>query len=564
MKRSFLSLLSAVALGLLFCAGASADIINVPDDYTTIQAGIDAALDGDTVLVAAGTYMGEGNRDINFCGKAITVRSEHGAESCIIDCEGSEEGWHRGFYFHSGEDPKSILDGFTIKNGYCRKGGGIYCDESSPTIKNNTISDNSAGWLGGGIFCEYSSSIIENNTISNNSAEGGGGIFCRSSSPTIENNTISDNSSVASGGGICCYNSSSSTIGNNTISNNTAGRQGGGIYCYYRVSFVVIDSIVWGNTALISGAQIYLIADSSIDITYSDIQGGWEGEGNIDEDPCFEMGPLGDYYLSFDSPCIDTGSCSVAEAGLDDRTTRVDGIPDEGTVDMGYHYPVAHDGAEISLSPGWNMISLPLWRSSRSWEDILVDDEGEPVFVPPVYSYDPAGHCYNEEEDIDPGKGYWVLAPEAATVLVTLEGEEAWLTHLTWTTADLPDGWNMIGAPFTISSEGAELLTLGEWLLSPAYGYDAAEGRYTEAATGDSGGPLLRTGAGYWVLVDLDEGAELICGDWSGKKGRPEKAPSAPSAASRKDKYYKYSPPPPPGDSPAPVKPKSLRVKPIK
>ena len=166
MKNTLLFMVLAAGLSFLLCAGAAADIIYVngetgSDDNdgpspdmakSTIQAGIDAALDGETVFVADGTYMGEGNRDIDFCGKAITVRSEHGAESCIIDCGGSEEEYHRGFCFHSGEDPKSILDGFTIKNGYYRDGGGIYCDSgSSPIIENNIISNNLASYRGGRI-----------------------------------------------------------------------------------------------------------------------------------------------------------------------------------------------------------------------------------------------------------------------------------------------------------------------------------------------------------------------------------------------------------------------------
>jgi hypothetical protein len=83
-------------------------------DYTAIHAGIDAASNGDTVLVADGTYTGAGNRDIDFLGKAITVKSAGGPENCIIDCEGSPSDQHRGFYFHNGEGPDSVLDGFTI------------------------------------------------------------------------------------------------------------------------------------------------------------------------------------------------------------------------------------------------------------------------------------------------------------------------------------------------------------------------------------------------------------------------------------------------------------------
>jgi len=85
----------AICLGLLICFSgmvmADEDTIHVPFDQPTIQAGIIAASDDDTVLVADGIYTGEGNRDIDFLGKLITVQSEHGAESCIIDCEGSED-----------------------------------------------------------------------------------------------------------------------------------------------------------------------------------------------------------------------------------------------------------------------------------------------------------------------------------------------------------------------------------------------------------------------------------------------------------------------------------------
>ncbi len=90
-------------------------------EFSTIQAAIDAAVDGDEVIVADGTYTGVGNRDIDFKGKAITVRSENGPDNCIIDCE--REG--RGFYFHNGEDDRSILQGLTITNGYADHGGGI-------------------------------------------------------------------------------------------------------------------------------------------------------------------------------------------------------------------------------------------------------------------------------------------------------------------------------------------------------------------------------------------------------------------------------------------------------
>jgi len=91
---------------------ASSAEIYVPADYPTIQQGILAASDGDTVIVADGVYTGTGNKNLSFGGKAITLVSESGPETCIIDC--MED---RGFRFTSDEDENSILDGFTIRNG---------------------------------------------------------------------------------------------------------------------------------------------------------------------------------------------------------------------------------------------------------------------------------------------------------------------------------------------------------------------------------------------------------------------------------------------------------------
>jgi len=98
----------------------------------------------------------------------------------------------------------------------------------------------------------------------------------------------------------------------------------------------VVSSILWGD----SPQEIYVYRRASINITYSDIKGGWSGTGNINADPMFITGPFGEYYLKVGSLCIDAGSGSAEDAGLFDRTTQVDGTPDTGTVDMGYHYPL--------------------------------------------------------------------------------------------------------------------------------------------------------------------------------------------------------------------------------
>lgn len=207
--------------------------IHVPDDYATIQAGIDAAEDGDTVLlVADGIYSGLGNKNVDFQGKAITVQSENGPDYCVIDCENDG----RGFYFHNGESSDSVGDGFTIINGQVTGsfpegcGGGIACFNSSPMITNCTIID-SWGHYGGGVYCNQSSAIIKNSTISNNGADDGAGIRWDSSlSITIENCIISGNSGrFGCGGGI--FSAYGSHLIKNCIFSGNNAECGGAIYC---------------------------------------------------------------------------------------------------------------------------------------------------------------------------------------------------------------------------------------------------------------------------------------------------------------------------------------------
>src|SRR4030042_776010 len=186
---------------LAFCSIGFADDLLVPNPYPTIQSAIDAAIEirGDTVIVAPGTYTGDGNWDIDFLGKAITVRSENGPNDCIIDCNDVIDYWdgyveyfpHLGFSFGNNEDANSVLDGFTITN--CHWFGAIQCS-SSPTIKNCIITGNSS-CDGGGIYCWDSSRNprITDCTISGNYAGYGGGVYCMGqSNPVITDCAITD------------------------------------------------------------------------------------------------------------------------------------------------------------------------------------------------------------------------------------------------------------------------------------------------------------------------------------------------------------------------------------
>jgi hypothetical protein len=320
---------------------SSATILRVPSEYPNIQAGVDAAVDGDTVLVADGIYIGNSNRNIRFYGKGIVVMSENGPEVTIINT-----GWHKAFLFDNGEDTSSVVQGFTILGANTYYGGAIYCSESSPTIRGNIIRGNKA-WYGGGIYCASSSAVIEGNVIMENvayvglstktirSGGFGGGIRVAgsSSSPIIRDNIIVRNTSegrgggialdftdpatliegnlivenlAASGGGLYCT-GSPAAMRHNTVSGNTASWYGGGIRCEQGASVSILNSIFWENRAEREGDEIYVPDTTEIAVTYSDIKGGWEGEGNIDADPLFLLPDKRDYRLLWDSPCIDTG-----------------------------------------------------------------------------------------------------------------------------------------------------------------------------------------------------------------------------------------------------------------
>ncbi len=166
------SLISVLAL-LLFAATAGATIVHVPADQTTIQAGIYAATAGDTVLVAANIYSGPGNREIDFGGKNVCLKSEADAEATIIDCLGSESEPHFAFIFHTSEDSSAVVDGFTIRGAYLvdasDDSAAVYCSGTSPTIRNCVITGNSCS----GVRAVSSASPrIENCVISDNDGHG--------------------------------------------------------------------------------------------------------------------------------------------------------------------------------------------------------------------------------------------------------------------------------------------------------------------------------------------------------------------------------------------------------
>ncbi len=273
-----------VVFFIAFPSNALSEVIFVPDYYPTIQIAINSpiTLSGDTIIVRAGTYR----ENIDFLGKAITVKSEHGPD--VTEINGSAV--YNTVTFNHGEGRGSVLDGFTISNGirgiYCHDAGpviinnvvrnnnecGIYCDlwavQEAPLIEGNTIQNNTGGLYGGGIYCDNSrpvaSIVIRNNNIIGNVAKWGGGIYWESdhysSGPEITGNLVFSNHAVdsgASGGGICLEGEGSPTVSGNWILENTSARWGGGIYVQTS-SPLITNNIISGNSAG-SGGGIYSI-----------------------------------------------------------------------------------------------------------------------------------------------------------------------------------------------------------------------------------------------------------------------------------------------------------------
>jgi parallel beta-helix repeat protein len=347
-----------IILGICSFGFLSAEIINVPDEYPTIQEGIDEATDGDTVLVEQGTYL----ENVNFRGKGILLTSNFTFSSDSLDIYNTiiEGGYHAHpdtgscVLFVSGESQDAKLSGFTLENGLGTYGpglrdfgGGVFINESNPAIISNIIKNNGSfgvspsvgggiGILGqcrpyimkniiadnysghgGGIGSILSEGIIIGNMITSNGCVAyGGGIGQFYSNLTVERNLIIHNEASdfhmrGWGGGIYIQHCVSSLIRNNTIYDNLAYNVGGGIYIFGSSSMVIENNIVmlnepWGIRCLdYSVTLLYNDFWSNIPVDYSGIP---PGEFDISEDPLFVDAGNDNFHLLPDSPCIDAGN----------------------------------------------------------------------------------------------------------------------------------------------------------------------------------------------------------------------------------------------------------------
>ena len=315
----------------LIGAGRDDTIISADGTATHVLSCIDSPgtrIEG--LQITGGNASGQG-ADQNG-GGIICMNSSTVVLSCVISNNAAIE-LAGGIYFFR---TSALVSNCILTGNTASAGGAIHCDESSPTIRGNIISGNEAGNHGGAIYFYKSTASVENNWLVDNSAGTyGGAIRCNQhGSPIIKNNLIAGNS-ASTGGAMALSSISSPTILSCTIANNSARAHTGGIYCTSNSSPILENCILWGNDR-----DIYKVSGCNPVITYTDIEDGYSGEGNISNDPIFMPGALGEYYLDPSSPCINSGSKSARDAGMSELTTQASGAPDSGIIDMGYHSPI--------------------------------------------------------------------------------------------------------------------------------------------------------------------------------------------------------------------------------
>jgi hypothetical protein len=341
------TLLVAAALSLHFCLpqGLSARILNIPDEYQTIQAGVNASENDDTVLVQPGEYVENlviSDRDLVLASLYLTTGDETCIDSTVID--GDQNG--SVIYLENGVNRTGVVIGFTIRNGSAPRGGGVYLESYNVVIehckirRNRCSSDYGGGicnywdgnlklsyctfdsnkdaWWGGAVFSQLSMSA-DHCVFSNNSASGyGGAVHLRQWPGGTFTNCAFVNNSAPNGGAIQLW-AAAAALDRCTIANNQSPDSLGGLQFSSGSKVILNNSILWDNEGYQVACDNHTYRDT-VSVSYSDIQGGEEGiyqidgqalirwnDGNIDTDPLFVDPDNGDFTLQSDSPCRDAG-----------------------------------------------------------------------------------------------------------------------------------------------------------------------------------------------------------------------------------------------------------------
>lgn len=319
-------------------------------DFLTIQEGIDAAADLDTVRVAPGTYTGPLNRSLTFDGKDVILVSDGGPDVTIVDCEGAD----RGFFVTGGETPAARIQGFTVRNGV-GSGGAIRCANAAPTIVDCVFEYTVGGDYGGAMYLTNpigDPPLVERCVFSGNSSAGFGGAVRLDYSDAVFNRCTFAGNGAPSGGAIDCGTLSFPVITNSIFA---FGTDGGVVHCPPSSAPTITHCCVFGNAG-----------GDSLCGDYRD---------NLFIDPLFCPGEV---TLHDDSPCLPGGNpwgepIGARGAGDCGPTT---GVPEGGALVL--HPPRPNptsDAATIAFElPSAARVSLHVYSVSGRRVRTVLDD----------------------------------------------------------------------------------------------------------------------------------------------------------------------------------------------
>jgi len=370
-----------------------------------------------SVTITGNQNQGEGQ------GGGIMLANSRGTFDNMTITNNTAVGAHGGGIWTNNSGGPDSYGGWTMTNSTISGNasemfaGGIMCAWSHPILINCTITGNTAWWGGGGIFGLEGGFTLKESIVSNNFSFGsgggihvwgpisgnegvviedcivsgnetdsdGGGIgFDEDVDAIVTRTSVVDNYASASNGGIVVLNTNA-TINNVTVSRNASGNGGGvGIT---NANVDITNSIVWENT----GNEI----NGSASVIYSNIEGGHDGEGNIDADPLFTDANNGDYTLQApDSPCIDAGTADLNGDGTEDITDYNGSAPDMGAFESTLPAPT---GFQYFLQSS----SVMLWwdpSTDENFQYFLLERSTDDQFVENVVSNYLVSSFYTDED----------------------------------------------------------------------------------------------------------------------------------------------------------------------
>ena len=317
--------------GGLYCNDASPTLTN-------------CSFSGNTAYHGGGIYCYSASPVLTNCTFSGNTADKYGggiycysASPVLTNCtfSGNTAAEYGGGMYSYGASP--VLTNCSFSANTATYGGGLYCEDGSPALTSCTFSENTASYFGGGLYCHDVSPALTTCIFSGNTTPyRGGGLYCDDASLALTSCSFSGNTAFSGGGGLYCYYGSLALM-NCSFSGNMASNGGGGLHCYYvspaltNCSFsgntsddaggglycddaspALTNCILWGDTATNLGGEIYTDPASSPTVTYSCVQGGYTGEGNIATDPLFVDAANGELRLQAASPCIDAGTADGA------------------------------------------------------------------------------------------------------------------------------------------------------------------------------------------------------------------------------------------------------------